>query len=152
MPTVTSNRYNNESRNGLKFIVHTENDAPRDASTEWFTQHSIGSLQFKCKAWNKVARAHVAVSETELVPVIAEKFNISPTQFEIKFSRTAGCSCGCSPGYVGKLKSYHAGLSHHVVWVKDIPLTEANKAALVQVCAKQAAALEAEKLLHTTKS
>jgi hypothetical protein len=151
MPTITNIRPDSDIRSSLRFNVFTDGDKPRDIMTEWFDKNNIGSLKFKCRAWNSVARAGTKISEAQIAPVIAKEFGLRLEDFTLKFSVYAGCSCGCSPGYVGKLVSpitYHPKLSRANVWMKDIPLSDADKAAYDAVCQKQDAKLKQEIYNH----
>lgn len=40
-----------------------------------------------------------------LIPAVLEQLGVS-TPSEIRYSRTAGCSCGCSPGFVLRGATY----------------------------------------------
>lgn len=144
MPTISQVRFDTDIRNNLRFNVFTDGDKPRDITSEWFDENKIGSLKFKCRSWNAVARAGTKISERLMVPVIAKEFGLKPEEFTLRFSRTAGCSCGCSPGYVGKLVAHNPKLSRHNVWMKDIPLSDEDRKAYDAVCAKQKVKLEKE--------
>lgn len=144
MPTISQVRPDTDIRNNLRFNVFTDGDKPRDITSEWFDENKIGSLKFKCRSWNAVARAGTKISERQMIPVIAKEFGLKPEEFTLRFSRTAGCSCGCSPGYVGKLTNYHPKLSRANVWMKDIPLSDEDRKAYDAVCAKQKVKLEKE--------
>jgi hypothetical protein len=149
MPTITNVRPDpKDIRNNLRFNVFTDDDKPRDVTSEWFDANGIGALKFKCKAWSAVGRAGTKISEAKMAPVIAERFGLKPDDFTLHFSVKAGCSCGCSPGYVGKLKAYHPELSRANVWMKDIPFTDADKAVYDAVCARQTAKLKQEIYAH----
>lgn len=66
---------------------------------KFFSDNKIHSLNFKCSTWNSLKRKAVESDVADLKTIFGE-------DAEIKWSRTAGCSCGCSPGYVvdGKMK------------------------------------------------
>ena len=136
-PSITNVRFDSDIRSPSGFRVYTSHDAPCDASEPWFDKHNIHSLTFKCKAWNAVARAATKISAEEMVPVIAARFNLKPEDFSLKFSRTAGCSCGCSPGYVGKVFVPHGELSRVAIRLENIPLSDANRARLDKVMVAQ---------------
>jgi hypothetical protein len=148
MATIRNVKKDDEIRNNLKFRVYTERDVPADASTAWFDANGIRTLKFKCKAWDAVRRMSTKITIEELVPAIATRFKLKPEQFELRFSFKAGCSCGCSPGYVGKLLNYDSEFSRSNVWVEGVQLTEANKARLDVVIAKQNANLAKEIAEH----
>ena len=75
-------------------IVYVE--SPLDSVVDqWFDKHGVYSLPFKCKTWNKVKSLATKVN----IKVLKELF---PEALNIRFSRTAGCRCGCSQGYIIK--------------------------------------------------
>jgi hypothetical protein len=66
---------------------------------KWFNENEVYSLMFKCKTWTKLknlaTKLTIAAMRTNIVatgPGDGEKCQIT-------YSRNAGCSCGCSPGY-----------------------------------------------------
>lgn len=144
MPTITQTRVDHDLRSNLSFRVYTEGDKPRDMTGAWFDENNVQSLKFKRKAWNKVARAGVAISEKQMVPVVAKAFGLKPEDFTIRFSRYAGCSCGCSPGYVGKLLAYNDKLSRLAIYMKGFEATAEDLVAYNKVCEKQKANLAKE--------
>lgn len=72
-------------------IVHVESNVTRVVD-EFFHDNKIYMLNFKCKTWSKLG----TISTKATIASLREIFGPEP---EIKWSRTAGCSCGCSPGY-----------------------------------------------------
>jgi hypothetical protein len=60
---------------------------------EFFNKNEIFNLAWKCKTWsslrNKATKLDIAELKTVFGPYAV-----------IRWSRTAGCSCGCSPGFV----------------------------------------------------
>jgi hypothetical protein len=150
MSTITNVRRDDKLRNSVSFRVFTDGDVPRDTTSVWFDENNIRSLKFKCKAWNAVARAGTKISCKQIVPVIAERFKLQPDQFELSFSLKAGCPCGCSPGYVGKVlvPSYYGELSRANVWMNGIVLSDADRVAYDKVAEKQKVKLAAEIYAH----
>lgn len=51
------------------------------------------------KAWDAYNRGVVAEQRKVLIAAI-EALGVNPATLLLKFSRKAGCSCGCSPGFV----------------------------------------------------
>lgn len=146
-PTITQVRFDSDLRSMSRFNVFTDNDVPRDETSVFFDENKIGGLKFKCKAWNAVGREGTKISVEQLVPVIAAKFDLKPEDFTLVFSVYAGCSmCPCSPGYVGKLNPnvVKPELAKHNIWVKDVPLSGANRARLNVCMAKQKVKLAKE--------
>lgn len=84
----------------------------------WFDKNDIRSLEFKCKTWAKAKRlAHKYIYKQlkELVPCKS-----------ILYSRNAGCSCGCSPGFFVNEPELqeHTGVS---MWVKGIVVNDEER-------------------------
>lgn len=59
----------------------------------WFTENRIFELQFKCKTWDSIVRRANRIINAAVIANIEEADSCS-------YSRKAGCSCGCSPGYI----------------------------------------------------
>lgn len=76
-----------------------------DIVDEFGSRNKIWNLDFKSKTWSAVCRE-------------ATKYNIKalktifPEAVSIKFSQKAGCSCGCSPGYIVKTNSTQLGTNN----------------------------------------
>jgi len=49
------------------------------------------------KAWRRRAIVNV---RAKLVPILAEHLGVEPELVVIRHSSKAGCSCGCSPGWI----------------------------------------------------
>ena len=62
--------------------------------------------------WRKYNREEVLLMKEEILKAAAELAEDPRTEYlaaammEIRFSRTAGCSCACSPGFISKLSPY----------------------------------------------
>ena len=89
--TITNSKTDNKLRN--KSVVYVNWSALDKVADQWFGDNSIMNLNFKCKTWSQVAGL---VTKTT-APLLRDLF---PEALSIKFSRTAGCRCGCSPGYI----------------------------------------------------
>ena len=126
-------RYNGRAKQSL---IYTESYAHKDKEKDnflkeynpdriidaWFEKNEIYKLTFKCKTWSKakrLANKYVYKQLKELVPCKS-----------ILYSRTAGCSCGCSPGYFVNEPELeeHKGIS---AWVDDIVLNDEERYRLV---------------------
>ena len=59
----------------------------------FFYENRIHALKFTCSTWNALKRKAVRSDIADLKIIFGEEATI-------RWSRTAGCSCGCSPGYV----------------------------------------------------
>lgn len=66
-----------------------------DLADKFACNYGVYGLPFKSKTWDKVCRQVTKIHVVELKKLF-------PEALEIKFSRTAGCRCGCSPGYIMK--------------------------------------------------
>ena len=91
---------------------------PERIISDWFDKNKIGRLEFKCNAWSKAKRlAHKYIYKQlkELVPCKS-----------ILYSRNAGCSCGCSPGFFVNEPELeeHKGVS---IWVNDMVINDEER-------------------------
>lgn len=82
----------NRSRYGakVKSVVYAKSNLV-DIADDFLNEHKIWALPFKCKTWSRVG----GLAARATAKIISEKVG-----YKASFSRTAGCSCGCSPGYV----------------------------------------------------
>lgn len=94
--TITQTRsISNPARNKSgRSIVYVESPL-NDVADQFASEHGIYGLPFKCKTWSKVCRQ---VNKAHVV----ELKKLFPEALEIRFSAKAGCSCGCSPGFIMK--------------------------------------------------
>ena len=107
----------NPSRNKSgRSIVYVESPLNKVAD-DFASKHGIFGLRFKCKTWDKVCRQ---VNKTHVV----ELKKLFPEALSIKFSSTAGCRCGCSPGFIMKHEPNQVGKNF---WV-DLEASEAELA------------------------
>lgn len=82
-----------------------------DVVDNFFFENEICSLKFKCRTWNALKKKATGMNIEALKTIFGEKASI-------KYSSKAGCSCGCSPGYVVKgdiPRQYY----NSDVWVKN---------------------------------
>lgn len=63
-----------------------------ELADDWFLEKGIHTLNFKCKTWKKVKRK---ISDIHR-PLLMENLDAE----KVSYSRKAGCTCGCSPGYI----------------------------------------------------
>lgn len=128
-----------------RFIAYTDGTARSHADDVYLTKHKIFALDFRCKSWNRVAALAAAIEAAKVKQAVESKFGVV---VEVKFSRTAGCSCGCSPGFVGKIVSFtdadgRSQLSRADVWVEE-NLTADDLAPVTALAAKLEKGLPAE--------
>jgi len=96
-------RYNNHD---LHVYV---NDTPlHKIADAWFDDNDIWNLKVKSKAWNMITRSLNKTVGMKL----ANHFKV-PVE-NCVWSRTTGCSCGCSPGY--KIKGVRLELVRRDAW------------------------------------
>jgi hypothetical protein len=150
---VTMVRHDPESRRGNnKFVLYVTSPLADLIDKEFFRKHRIWDLEFKCAAWAAVARTATAEIIAEASPVLAARFSIPQEALTLAFSRKAGCSCGCSPGYVGTLtrSDFVQDLSRSNVWM-DVACSAVALERVTAEMNKQAARLPAEIARHKAK-
>ena len=86
-----------------RFTVSVDGPMNDLIDKEFFSKHEIYNLDFKCSAWSRVTGAATKAIVAALKPVLAAHVGLKPENLDLHFSRYAGCSCGCSPGYIGKI-------------------------------------------------
>lgn len=87
-------------------VVYIE--SPLDTLADKFaTEHGVYGLPYKCDTWRKLCREVTKQTVSTLKELFVEALSI-------KFSSKAGCTCGCSPGYIVK---HGAGQRGNDVWV-----------------------------------
>ena len=79
----------------------------------------IYSLPYKSKTWSALCREVSKITSK----LLRDQIFVGATS--VTFSAKAGCTCGCSPGYIVKKDDYALGQNH---WV-DIELTEEELSA-----------------------
>lgn len=72
--------------------VYVDSNAAKLADN-WFNEKKIWNLDFKCKTWGQIGRA---VSRMVNKVLVNELDDVKSA----RYSKTAGCSCGCSPGFI----------------------------------------------------
>lgn len=110
-----------------------------DVAHEFAMLTGVYGLQFKSKTWSKLSRIISKLTAPALAAVVEQVESI-------KFSSRAGCSCGCSPGYVVK---HAGGVIPQEVWV-DLETSQADIDQLTDVINNQLShELGAEILKHS---
>lgn len=142
---INSTSPSRDHQPSTRFTVYVDKNPAADIADKFFDEHQIRALKFKCRAWSAVGRATSRTNLEAMIPVLCSRFSLSPADFELKYSRKAGCACGCSPGFVGKLltNSLHRELSRTNVWM-DVSPSEAALTLLRAECIKQGRKLPAE--------
>jgi hypothetical protein len=103
-------------------VVHVDCNAT-NLIDSFFSENEIYLLGFKCKTWGKVSRLGTKATIVSLREIFGDDTSI-------KWSRTAGCACGCSPGYrVGNLP-YGSPYTNKNMSVKVVTDVSAIKGAL----------------------
>lgn len=108
------------NRNLAKCFVNCNGYAVIDE--EFADPLGIMGLDYESKAWLKVRGA----SEREVVLVLTNLLIERWPDIKIKsikWSRTCGCTCGCSPGYNVNLEVFHKEVTMHNMWA-DVFLNE----------------------------
>lgn len=77
---------------------------------QWFADNDLMSMLVPSKAWRKLVRTLNNIIE----PKLANHFKVPKEQ--VKYQRTCGCSCGCSPGY--KVKQVPGDLQYKSAWAQ----------------------------------
>ena len=121
---VTNSRYST-SGHGTRYlpdacIVYANSNATKVVD-DFFHDNKIYALDFKCRTWTKVGNEGTKLTIDALRDIFGPDVNI-------KWSRTAGCSCGCSPGYKVKNLKMGSEYRNHDVWVDvEVDTTELVK-------------------------
>jgi len=104
--TQTNNAFSERKYSSGRNVVYVKSPLDKVAD-DFFHEHKIYNLDFKCHTWNKVCRIVTQQHTTALKQLF-------PDATSIKFSAKAGCSCGCSPGYLVKTEPSKHGCDHWV--------------------------------------
>lgn len=91
-------------RSPSSFRVYA-NDPARQLADGFYNRHKIQSLRYKSKVWKRAGRLATKAEIAELRPALARFFSCKEDEIQLAFSIYAGCSCGCSPGFVGSVTS-----------------------------------------------
>ena len=144
---VRDNKWNGRTK---KSIVYTNNYSTKDEELEaqykkyspeyiidaWFNKHDISSIKFASRAWSRAKRVsnkYVYRAIRELIPCKS-----------VVYSRYAGCSCGCSSGYIvtePELEE-HKGVS---AWVDYLLLNDEEREELLAKLEELEPLIEEEK-------
>ncbi len=116
MDTISTKNIDYKDR---KAVIYVESNSIDELINKWFDEHEIHNLTFKSKAWSYINKKRNAF----IAERIHKLLNLDP-HYKIVFSHRAGCSCGCSPGFLIKQGGRNCRwvcidgeqLSH--VWVK----------------------------------
>lgn len=81
----------------IKSIKVTENNKSRSTCSKMYVFTDTPNALLKNLLGDEVPWE---MWKTSIVPHIVEKLQLEPT--DISWSRKAGCSCGCSPGFILK--------------------------------------------------
>jgi hypothetical protein len=95
--TKTAPVQNSRRRSPGRNIVYVSSPFD-DIADEFATKNGIWNLPFKCKTWTGVCREATKINANALKELF-------PEAVSIKFSQKAGCTCGCSSGYIVKTNS-----------------------------------------------
>jgi len=129
-----------------RFTVSVDGPMNDLIDKEFFSKYKIWELDFKCAAWGRVSGAATKAIVAALKPVLAAHVSLKPENLDLHFSRYAGCSCGCSPGYVGKIigaPGYAGNLRRSRVFM-EVAATEEELNKVRAVMNQAAAALPDE--------
>lgn len=128
-------------KSAKRFTVYTDGKARDVADREYLTKFDLRKYNFKIASWARVGGFAAQIEADAAKAAIEAQFGVT---VELKFSRYAGCSCGCSPGFVGKIVGGIRGeLSRADVWMSEEIATE-DEAAVVACAARMAKGLPAE--------
>lgn len=104
--TKTAPVQNSRRQKPGRSIVYIE--SPFDTiADEFASEHKVWNLPFKSKTWSAVCREATKINAKALKELF-------PEAVSIKFSAKAGCTCGCSQGYIVKTNSTLPGQNHWV--------------------------------------
>lgn len=108
--TIKTDRFDVDRRRGNGSLhVFVEDSECDKLVKDWFNKNEIWSLKVKSKAWTSIAGKLKRLNET----LIAVHFEVPVDN--VHWSRTACCSCGCSPCFV--VKNPPQKYIRHNVWV-----------------------------------
>lgn len=96
-----------------KLRVFVEDNPLSKACDKWGRDNGVLSLTVKSKAWSRIGNLYHRMVEA----AITRHFHAATGG--VKFSRTCGCSCGCSPGFI--CIGIKDDLNRKYAWVKVIP-------------------------------
>jgi hypothetical protein len=120
--TITQERSSSEKRYranyGNRTVVYVNDPLATMLDKEIFDAHGVRDLNFECKSWNQICRAASKLTAKALAALFESNYKIT-------YSRKAGCTCGCSPGFIVKRHSDYKQpfLKFTDMWV-DVEYTE----------------------------
>lgn len=104
--TKTAPVQNSRRRKPGRNLVYIK--SPFDDIVDKFgSEHKVWNLPFKSKTWSKICGEATKLNAKSLKEIF-------PEAVSIKFSAKAGCTCGCSPGYIVNTDSTLPGQNHWV--------------------------------------
>lgn len=118
---ITHSEYQN--RNHTTVFIDSSDVQIMNIMQEFYMEHELHSMRVRSKAWNSIVRNGTKIIREKL----AQLLEVSP--HDIYYSSKAGCSCGCSPGYIVK-NTYSMPIQRQKIWVKisdGITLQEVEK-------------------------
>ena len=71
-----------------------------DVINDWFNENELYAIRFKSKTWSRLFKQISKIEGVAIAKSLTELTHCNV--LGINFSRKAGCSCGCSPGYLVK--------------------------------------------------
>jgi len=110
---------------------------------KWYNENEIHKLPIKSTAWHKVQRTVTNM----IADAIGTYLYISP--WDVKYSSTCGCACGCSPGFKVKLLDGDVSAGHDI-WVKIENVTDVEKKMVLRAMTKAVPLLEKDWFEATT--
>lgn len=94
-----------DSRRGPYSFRVFANDPARSLADGFYNRHKIHSLRYKSAVWKRAGKIATKAETNEIKPALARHFGCREDELSLAFSVYAGCSCGCSPGFVGSVTS-----------------------------------------------
>ena len=154
MKITNVQRFDRRSSLSDRFIVFTGNDHPRETADKFYFDHNIYDLNFKSNAWNAVIRATTKLTAKKILAHF-KTLGVEDGQIvSLQFSHKAGCSCGCSPGFVGKTAKLDTMLDKDTIlagkniWIEGVEITADERAELAKIIEVQAKKLALEITKH----
>jgi hypothetical protein len=125
---IRKRKYPEKQISGVRAYVSS---SAGEVVDKFFNENAIYGLRFKCNTWNALKRKATASDIADLKTVFGQNV-------QIRYSSTAGCSCGCSPGYIidGEIAAEYRNTD---VWV-DIKTPTAHIVKLLPDFTKKLAA------------
>jgi hypothetical protein len=112
---VNNRNYRDRYFSHAKVYVSRKGENGADLIDEWFNDNTVRELVVKSTAWAFLRRIVNGIESG----AIAKALEI-PAE-NVRFSQKAGCSCGCSPGFIAKGSKF----TSQNVWA-DIEYSESD--------------------------